>query len=190
MLIVIGLVLFIPLAGKFDMFKMLVYGAMVSALSLFALVIPWRMLSSNFIYAHYIMSIIAMILLSIGEVIWSPKLSEYTAAIAPEGQEGSYLGLSMLPWLLANTVVSLLSGHMLTRWVPEGIGASLKNGTVTFWQTPAAMWLILGLAALIGPFVALLFRGWFTKGARCKTARDSTPPQGDELPIVEPSPSI
>ena len=186
-LIVVGLILFIPLAGKFDVFKMLVYGAMISAFSLFALVIPWQLLHSNFIYAHYIMSILSMILLSIGEVIWSPKLSEYTAAIAPEGQEGSYLGLSALPWLLANTVVSLLSGHMLTRWVPEGIGASLKNGTVSFWQRPAAMWLILGLAALIGPLIALLFRDWFTKGARWKTAESKKEPQGELLATGEPS---
>ena len=189
-LIVVGLILFIPLAGKFDVFKMLVYGAMISALSLFVFVIPWQMLHTDFIYAHYIMSILSMVLLSIGEVIWSPKLSEYTAAIAPEGQEGSYLGLSALPWLLANTVVSGLSGHMLNRWVPEGIGTSLKNGTVGFWSSPAAMWVILGLAALVGPFVALAFRDWFTKDARWKTVDNTGQPQEDTLVIVEPAPSI
>jgi hypothetical protein len=36
-LIVIGLILFIPLANKFNIFKMLVYGSMVSAVSLFPL---------------------------------------------------------------------------------------------------------------------------------------------------------
>ena len=167
-LIVIGLILFIPLSNKFNIFKMLVYGAMVSALSLFALVIPWSWISSDFVWAHYTMSVISMVLLSIGEVLWSPKLSEYTAAIAPKGQEGSYLGLSMLPWFLAKTVVSVLSGHMLTRWVPEGIGTAMRNNQVSFWNSPAAMWFWLGLVALAGPFLALFFRGWLTKGARWK----------------------
>jgi len=38
--IVIGLILFIPIANKFNVFKMLVYGAMVSAFSLFPLACP------------------------------------------------------------------------------------------------------------------------------------------------------
>jgi MFS family permease len=181
-LIVTGLILFIPFANKFNIFKMLVYGAMVSALSLFALVIPWQSMGqvlgglgsglgiswmrNDFVPAYYAMSVLCMILLSIGEVIWSPKLQEYTAAIAPEGQEGSYLGLSMVPWFAAKTVVSVLSGHMLSRWVPEGIGERLREGTVPFWESPEAMWLILGLVALAGPLLALFFQGWLTKGAR------------------------
>ncbi|MDQ3232712.1 MAG: MFS transporter [Pseudobdellovibrionaceae bacterium] len=181
-LIVAGLILFIPFANKFNIFKMLVYGAMISALSLFALVIPWQSMGqvlgslgqtlgvswmrNDFVPAYYALSVLCMIFLSIGEVIWSPKLQEYTAAIAPEGQEGSYLGLSMVPWFAAKTIVSVLSGHMLSRWVPEGIGERLRTGTVPFWETPEAMWLILGCVALAGPFLALLFQGWLTKGAR------------------------
>ncbi|WP_176736770.1 MFS transporter [Oligoflexus tunisiensis] len=181
-LIVAGLILFIPFANKFNIFKMLVYGAMVSALSLFALVIPWQSmgavlgglgnalgvswLANDFVPSYYAMSVLCMIFLSIGEVIWSPKLQEYTAAIAPEGQEGSYLGLSMVPWFAAKTIVSVLSGHMLSRWVPEGIGERLREGTVPFWDRPEAMWLILGLVALAGPILALIFQRWLTKGAR------------------------
>ena len=40
--IVIGLILFIPIANKFNVFLMLVYGAMVSAFSLFPLAMPWQ----------------------------------------------------------------------------------------------------------------------------------------------------
>jgi hypothetical protein len=115
-----------------------------------------------------------MVLLSIGEVIWSPKLSEYTAAIAPEGQEGTYLGLSMLPWFAAKTVVSFFSGHMLGQWCPETVNGqplhdALQAGTVPFWHTPEAMWLILGLWAMSGPILAYMFKGWLTKGARFHT---------------------
>jgi dipeptide/tripeptide permease len=167
-LIIVGLVLFIPISNKFDIFKMLTNGAIVSALSLFALLIPWRWLSGDMVTAYYMMAIIAMVLLSIGEVIWSPKLNEYTAAIAPEGQEGSYLGMSMMPWFAAKVAVSAMSGHMLTRWAPEGIGEKLRQGTVAFWDSPEAMWLILGIWALAGPIIAIVFQSWFTKGARWK----------------------
>ncbi len=181
-LIIVGLILFIPITNKYPIFKMLVYGAIISSLSLFALVMPWQTVAKGLTYlqaflpsswladpvvsAYYGMAVLSMITLSIGEVIWSPKLQEYTAAIAPEGQEGSYFGLSMIPWFLAKTVASLMSGHMLTRWVPEGVGARIRSGELSFWDSPEAMWLTLGLIAISGPVIALLFQSWFTAGAR------------------------
>lgn len=159
-LVIIGLILLIPVLHRFNVYKMLVYGAMVSAMSLFVLAVP------SYGQTTYVVSIVALTVLTIGEVIWSPRLQEYTAAIAPAGQEGTYLGLSMVPYFLAKTTVSLLSGHMLTRWVPEGIGEQLRAGTVDFWDSPSALWIILGVFALAGPLVGVVFRGWFTRGAQ------------------------
>lgn len=173
--IVIGLILFIPITNKFKVFNMLVYGAMVSAFALFPLALPWNLFSANIAQAHYIMAILCMVIVTVGEVIWSPKLNEYTAAIAPKGQEGTYLGFSMIPWFLAKTVVSYLSGYMLQRWSPETVevdGATvplqqaLIEGSLPYWQTPAAMWLILGSYALLGCCIALTLRGWLTRGAK------------------------
>lgn len=297
-LIIVGIILLIPIVNKFNIFKALIYGSMISAISLFALVLPWQWLSPNIGTAHYYMAFIFMILLTVGEIIWSPKLNEYTAAIAPHGQEGTYLGLTMVPWFLAKTGVSLLSGHMLHKWSPEifrikaekliayfqqmGYGANklaentpnketaeaaqklginvmdvvsnidsetliakagelginaneflanvdvktivettnafgiemakisdtiepnlillqlkvlsieisqtilsgahtldydtvgvslqfaMTAGWVSFWQSPSAMWLILGAYALGGCLIALAIKGWLTKGARWK----------------------
>jgi predicted MFS family arabinose efflux permease len=173
--IVIGLILFIPLANKFNLFKMLVYGSMFSALSLFPMAVPWTFYGSNIVTAHYVMALICMVLLTIGEVAWSPKLYEYTAAIAPKGQEGTYLGLSMLPWFLAKTLVSVFSGHLLGRWSPETVSVNgtavplkeaLMHHQVSYWNSPAAMWLILGTYAMAGCWGAVLLRGWLTQGAR------------------------
>lgn len=163
-LIVIGIVLFVPFVNKFNVFSMLIYGAMISAFSLVPLAVPWTWFSSDMANAHYAMSLVCMVILSVGEVIWSPKLYEYTAAVAPPGQEGTYLGLSMVPWFLAKTLVSVVSGHLLARWVPEGIGPQLAAGQVSYWDSPSAMWLLLGAYALVGCVVALLLRRWFTKG--------------------------
>jgi MFS family permease len=175
--IVIGIILFIPLVGRFKVFNLLVYGSMVSAFALFPLAVPWRIYGPDISQSHYYMAILCMILLTIGEVLWSPKLYEYTAAIAPEGQEGTYLGFSMIPWFLAKTLVSAFSGHMLAHWSPEKVmingtaiplQQALIQGQVSYWHTPAAMWLILGLYALAGCIAAAFFQGWLTQGARWK----------------------
>ncbi len=212
--IVLGIILFIPLANKFKVFDLLVYGAMVSAFALFPMAMAWQIYvgptdvihhglavllgpvgrlfhsttianadfwwafnGSGIVNAHYAMAILCMVIVTIGEVLWSPKLNEYTAAIAPIGQEGTYLGLSMIPWFLAKTLVSVFSGHMLTHWSPEtvpvnGVAVPLQqaliHNQVPYWHSPAAMWLLLGIYAMVGCFLAVLLRGWLTQGARWK----------------------
>ncbi len=175
--IVIGLVLFIPLANKFSTFRMLVWGAMISSVALFPMAVPWQMYGMSIGEAHYAMALIAMILLTIGEVIWSPKLYEYTAQIAPKGQEGTYLGLSLIPWFVAKTLVSAFSGHFLERWSPEkvdvnGVAVPLQqamiNNQIGYWDRPEAMWLLLGLYALGGCIIAAILEKWFVAGSEKK----------------------
>jgi MFS family permease len=181
--IVIGLILFIPITNKFKTFNMLIYGAMISAFSLFPLALPWNLFSGDISRAHYIMAFISMVIVTIGEVSWSPKLYEYTAAIAPKGQEGTYLGLSLVPWFLAKTLASVFSGHMLEYWSPEKypvrggmvpLQEAMIHNEVPYWHSPAAMWLLLGGYALAGCIVALFLRGWLTRGARLEKP-DSAP---------------
>jgi predicted MFS family arabinose efflux permease len=182
--IVIGLILFIPITNKFRVFNMLVYGAMISAFALFPMAVPWRLYSSDIAYAHYIMAVLCMVIVTVGEVVWSPKLNEYTAAIAPKGQEGTYLGLSLIPWFLAKTLVSAFSGYMLEYWSPEFVvidGAkvplqqAMLQDRLPYTHSPAAMWLILGLYALGGCIIAVLLRGWLTRGAHWKAGQSETP---------------
>jgi MFS family permease len=163
-LIVVGLILFIPIANKFNIYRMLVLGGVISSISLFALVVPWRWFGSDIGWSYSAMTMIQLVILSVGEIIWSPKLQEYTAAVAPPGQEGSYLGMSLLPYFVAKTFITLVSGHMLVRFCPEGIRTKIESGTLSFWQSPEAMWLILALFALLGLVVALVFKRWLTKG--------------------------
>jgi MFS family permease len=173
--IVIGLVLFIPFANKFSVFRMLVYGAMISSLALLPMALPWTLYGMPIGEAHYTMALCAMVLLTIGEVVWSPKLYEYTAAIAPKGQEGTYLGLSLVPWFLAKTLVSAFSGHMLEHWSPEKVTirgvteplqTAMVNHQLDYWHRPEAMWLVLCAYAMAGCVVAAILEKWLTKGAR------------------------
>ncbi len=170
-LIIVGLILFIPIANRFNIYKMLIFGGVISSISVFALVLPWRWFGGEIVAAYTAMTVTQLVILSIGEIIWSPKLQEYTAAVAPPGQEGSYLGMSLLPYFVAKTFISMLSGHMLERFCPEGIQSQILAGTLPFWRSPEAMWLILGLFALAGLVVALIFKGWLTRGVNLDPAR-------------------
>src|ERR1035437_278152 len=50
--IVIGIVLFIPFTNKFGVFRMLVYGAMISAIALFPMALPWTVYGMSIGQAH------------------------------------------------------------------------------------------------------------------------------------------
>lgn len=165
-LVILGLIILIPLVKKAGIYSMLMYGALISTLSLFAMAIPaWGQTA-------YLTSLAALLVLSVGEIIWSPRLYDYTASIAPRGQEGVYYGFSALPWFVAKTIANGMSGHMLHTYIPEYpagepiLADRLAAGKIPFTQSPSMLFLILGGITLMGPVLGLLLRGFFTKGAR------------------------
>jgi len=86
-------------------------------------------------------------LYSVGETLWSPRLYEYSAAIAPKGQAASYMALSMLPMFIAKFFVGGSSGWLLAKFCPE-----------TGPRHPEIMWLIIGCIALVTPLGTFVFR--------------------------------
>ncbi len=173
-LVIFGLIILIPILEKFNVYKMLVFGAMITSISMFIIAIPpfWFGVSdvAGFTYGT---TIVFLLVLTIGELIWSPRLQEYTAAIAPEGQEGTYLGLSMVPYFLAKLIVAGLSGKMLQRWCPEPpeenplqLQEIIATGDISFMDSPYMMFTILGIVAIVGTTLAILGKPFFTKGAR------------------------
>jgi hypothetical protein len=64
---------------------------------------------------------------------------------------------------------------MLEFWCPEktmvnGVAVPLREAMiqnqVPYWQSPAAMWLVLGVYAFAGCLIAVFLRPWLTQGAR------------------------
>ena len=159
----------VPICGvltqKISAYRMVTVGSLISALSVFFIALPsawFKPLADgwlgNFIGHEwlgvtgavnplYVSIFFFIVMLSVGEAVWSPRLYEYSAAIAPKGQEASYMALSMLPYFLAKFFVGGSSGWLLTKYCPE-IGP----------RHPEMMWFIIGCMALVTPVGAFVFR--------------------------------
>jgi hypothetical protein len=163
------IVVLVPICGvltqKVTAYRMVSVGSLVSALSVFCLAVPasvFQPLADGWLghlIAHqwlgvdgavnplYVSIFLFIVLLSIGEALWSPRLYEYAAAIAPKGQEASYMALSLLPYFLAKFVVGGSSGWLLAKFCPaEGP------------RHPEVMWFLIGLMALVTPLGTFIFR--------------------------------
>jgi dipeptide/tripeptide permease len=145
------------LTRKRSAFNVIVLGSIVSALSPFILVLG----------PSYATIIGEIVLLSIGECLWSPRLYEYTASIAPRGKEASYMGMSSLPMFFAKMVVGPMSGWLLATYCPA-------EGPRRSW----VMWLIIGITTLVGPFLIIFLRGVIEGGKKS----DPVPPAAAPAP--------
>jgi MFS family permease len=104
-----------------------------------------------------------LIIMTVGEAMWSPRFLQYAAEIAPEGRTGEYMGVAQLPWFLTKVLVPLLySGYMMDRYCPAP-----TTGRPVHTES---MWLIFGLIAM-GSFVLLvLAKNWIGKDFKTKAA--------------------
>lgn len=143
------------LSSRISSYKMLTVGTIIAAAPVFFLTMPreWFQPLADGPMGHFIGHrwlgmdgpvdplIIAItffvIFFSIGEAIWSPRLYQYTAAIAPKGKEGSYMALSLLPYFVAKLIVGMLSGRMLERWCPDDDVLAKRHLVETLGEDPA-----------------------------------------------------
>lgn len=140
-------------------FEVLLFGAFISALSPFVLC-----LGSSMPY-----QIGMIIVLTIGEALWSPRLYEYNVSIAPRGREATYVSLASLPYFLAKFLVGPTSGYLLATFVPaEGP------------RNAAMLWGIVGVSTLLGPIGIWLGRNWISKSDPTKGEPTKDEPSANE----------
>ncbi len=162
------IIVLVPLVGalsqKVSAYRMVTFGCFVVAGSVFMLTLPteWfqgladgplgRLIGHVYlgltgsVNPWYLMIFFFVVLYSLGEAFYSPRVYEYAAAIAPQGQEASYGALSYIPFLLPKLFVGA-SGPLLARYCPE-----------TGPRHPQTMWLIIGLFALVAPLGLVALR--------------------------------
>jgi len=152
------------LTQKFVAYRIVVIGAIICAAGVFIMALPtdWFQAAANSglgawlgrvyfgvqgsLHPYYVMSGLYLIVFSIGEAFYSPRVYEYAAAIAPKGQEASYGSLAYLPFLVGKILVGF-GGWLLAAFCPE-------HGP----RHPATMWLIFALAASVAPTGLIVFR--------------------------------
>lgn len=136
-LVVIILPLFAPLSYIFSAYTQIMIGAFITSLS------PFFLVSGPHLWS----SIMFVIILSIGEALWSPRLYEYTIAITEAGREGIYMALASSPMFIATLITGATSGMMLEKFCPEkGHKESYK------------MWLIIGCTTIISPILLFIYK--------------------------------
>ena len=156
------IILLVPVVGaltqRIPAYRMVTLGGVISAASVFIMALPtaWFEPLANglvgdwlghgylglrgSVHPYYVMIALFVVVLSVGEAFYSPRVYEYAAAIAPKGQEASYAALSYVPFLLAKLLIGTFSGMLLARYCPEhGVRQS------------GMMWLFVALTASVAP---------------------------------------
>lgn len=146
------------LTQRFPAYGMVTFGGAIAAASVFVMALPpaWfqpladsaagQWLGHSYlgvqgnIHPYYVMIALYVIVLSVGEAFYSPRVYEYASAIAPKGQEASYGALSYVPFLLAKLLIGTFSGVLLARYCPA-VGERHSE----------TMWLFVALTATIAP---------------------------------------
>ncbi|NWK55518.1 MFS transporter [Verrucomicrobiaceae bacterium N1E253] len=103
---------------------------------------------------YYLSMVLFVIVFTIGEAIWSPRLMQFTAEIAPPGREGSYISLSYLPYFGAKFIVGPMAGMLLTEYSPEfGV-----DGIYGYYPDHQMIWWWVGGTAALTPIGLLAFK--------------------------------
>lgn len=121
---------------KVDPLLMIHHGSYISAASVFFLVLSTSVPAC----------VLFVMVLSIGEAVWSPRLYDYTMSVVKEGREGTYMALSSAPLFLAKLPVGFMSGYLLQKYCPEEGERRSK-----------IMWLIIGLTTAVSPLLLTIF---------------------------------
>jgi len=135
-LIIVLVPLVSAVTSRTDPLIMIHRGSYISAASVFILAISTSIPAS----------ILFVVVLSVGESMWSPRLYDYTMSVVKEGREGTHMALSSAPLFLAKLPVGFMSGYLLQEYCP-------KDGE----RHSKVMWLIIGLATAVSPILLTAF---------------------------------
>ena len=170
-LIIFLVPIFAHLTKEIKSYKVLLLGTFISSFSIFIVVIPGEYFAPliNTFFGKLVLNewleinplkvnpvifslLFFIFIFTIGEAIWSPRLFQYSAEIAPVGKEGTYLALSYLPYFLAKMIAGPFSGYLLSIYVPANS---------THYPNHYMIWLWIGGIAILTPIGLIIFRRLF-----------------------------
>lgn len=111
-----------------------------------------------------------VVLLSLGEAVWSPRTYDYTYSVAPDGQEAAFSALASAPLFAAKVPVGLLSGWLLETFCPEN---GPKRGNV--------LWGIIALVTLTSPLLITLLESRIREPDKPQAAAGGAGKEAEEM---------
>ena len=164
-MIILGVPIVAAATPRVRHFDMIFRGGWITALSPFLL--AWRQ--------TYAGACAFVTVLSLGEMVWSPRWYDYTMACAPPGKEGVFGALALAPVFAAKLPTGLLGGCLLQTHCPAapggdcppsgrtggGGGAEGAEGAEGGTRCDGrALWGTVGLVTLTSPVLIAVFHRW------------------------------
>ncbi len=165
-IIVIGLITIIPVLNRFSTVNLMIYGMSISACSLIFMAIPpqWYFVIpgiDTLPQAYFVAILLQIVVFAIGEVLFSPRFSEYIARVAPKDKVATYMSLAALPMFIAKPVNGVIGGLLVSYFCYEGIAAKMDTGHIGYWESPEIMWFIYLMMAIISPIAIIMTKRMF-----------------------------
>jgi dipeptide/tripeptide permease len=185
LIIVVGLIVLIPIINRFSTFKLIVVGMAISASSLLVMAVPLNWILAipgiNNVDSAYLFIIFSQILIfAFGELIFSPRFTEYISIVAPKDKVASYMSLSSLPMFIAKPINGFISGILVAGYSYDGIRAKVDSGNITYSNSPEFMWMIYLALAALSPIAVIGMKNVLTS----KTANDTENRNNPEAEIA------
>lgn len=206
-LIVFLVPLIAALTKKVSSYKMMMIGTTISACAVFIATLPAEMFAflgdtwvADLVFDRWLKVapqqqtplffcfITFIAVFTVGEAIWSPRLMQFTAEIAPPGREGSYISLSYLPYFAAKFIAGPMSGILVAEYTPKEGGLYPLYHGIVYWTGQFGIriqgsehmfpghqhvWFWIGGMAAITPIGLAIFHRLFTRGGAQQAEEDA-----------------
>jgi len=120
--------------------KALILGAFLTGFSTFFICV----------FESYLGAILWILVMSLGQAIWGPKLYEYSTMSAPAGREGLFVAITASPIYLSSVPTGVVSGWLLSHYCAKGSTAAQRNGQL--------LWFWVALSVCTSPILLWIFR--------------------------------
>jgi len=134
--VIILTIVFPLLLSRYDVYKRMIVGSLISSLAVFILAMQASALSV----------VLFGVALSVGESLYSPLIYSYSMSLAPKDKEGSYTALSSAPLFTTKLFVGWISGSLLGTYCP-------RDGPTQYCPI---VWVWVGGIALLTPVMLLV----------------------------------
>jgi len=144
-------------------------GSAVSSAAVLALVVDhsgsdtrrWPLHEASFV--EYLPYLFFMIVFSVGEALWSARVTPYTLEVAPRHGKATYRAAARLPVLGARLILAWHASFLLQQYCP-GVPCH-----------PQSLWLVVWLFTAITPVTLLVFFHWVRPERPSMTASSTSP---------------